>query len=123
MFPSSSASLRSTLWVRRLNVDDNSLQHTHRKKLFTPPSGVQRASGVGVALLVHLVAAGGAGDGYNGSQALGRVLHKLLLQNALPAGVGPGEFLVQVEETVQRHGESDETPAHRTTHLEEEEHT
>lgn len=87
------------------------------------PSGVQHASGVGVALLVHLLAAGGAGDGDDGSQALGRVLHKLLLQSALPAGISPGEFLVQVEEAVERHGESDETPAHRTTHLEEEQHT
>lgn len=124
-FPSSSASLRSTLWVRRLNVDDSSLRHTqsrtkqrsHYHQLF------RCASGVGVASLVHLLAAGGAGDGDNGSQAVGHVLHKLLLQSALPAGVGPGEFLVQVEEAVERHRESDETPAHRTTHLQQQQHT
>lgn len=70
-------------------------------------------------ILVHLLAAGGAGDGDDGSQAAGGVLHKLLLQSALPAGVGPGEFLVQVEETVQRQRESDETPAHRTPYLQQ----
>ena len=71
----------------------------------------------GGVLLVHLLAAGRAGDGDDGSQAVGGVLHKLLLQSALSADISPGEFLVQIEETVQREGQSDDTPAHRAPHL------
>lgn len=70
------------------------------------------ASDVGGVLLAHLLAAGGAGDGDNGSKAVCGVLDKLLLQSALPAGVSPGELLVQVEKTVHRDRESDDTPAH-----------
>lgn len=70
------------------------------------------ASGVGGVLLAHLMAAGAAGDRDDGSQALSGVLDKLLLQSTLPAGISPGEFLVQVEETIQRDREGDETPAH-----------
>lgn len=81
----------------------NSLQQQHLKLCVSEGGGV---------LLVHLLTAGGAAYRDDGSQAVGSVRHKLLLQSALPAGVGPGEFLIQVEETVQRQRQSEETPAH-----------
>ncbi len=71
----------------------------------------------GGVLLVHLLAAGGAADRDDCSEAGGCVLHELMLQSTLSAGVRPGESLIQVEETVQRERESDETPAHWTPHL------
>lgn len=81
------------------------------------PCSVRPQGGRG--LLVHLLAAGGACDGYDSSQTVSCMLHKLLLQSALPAGVRPGEPLVKVQEAVQGKGEGDNTPAHRTPHLQQ----
>lgn len=60
---------------------------------------------------MHLLAAAGAADRDDCSETASGVLHELLLQSALPAGVSPGELLVQVEEAVDRQGQGDDTPA------------
>lgn len=39
------------------------------------------------------------------------MLYELLLQSTLPAGVSPGELLIDVEEAVDRQGQGDDTPA------------
>lgn len=59
-----------------------------------------------------MLAAGGAADWDDSFETAGSVLHELLLQSALPAGVSPGELLVDVEEAVDRQGQGDDTPAH-----------
>ena len=57
------------------------------------------------------MAAASACHGDNGLQPLCGVLHKLLLEDSLPGGIGPCELLIQVEQAVERHGQSDQPPA------------
>lgn len=68
-------------------------------------------------LLLHLVAAVGAGEAHDELQLLGCVVHKLALQGALLGLGGPGESLVQVEEAVEGRRQGDEPPADGFTHL------
>lgn len=64
-----------------------------------------------------MLAAGGAADWDDYSETAGSVFHELLLESAFPAGVSPGELLVDVEEAVDRQGQGDDTPANGAPHL------
>lgn len=56
-------------------------------------------------LLLHLVAAVGAGEADNHLQLLGGVVHKLLLEGSLLGPRGPGQPLIQVQQPVHAQGE------------------
>lgn len=67
--------------------------------------------------LLHLVAAVRAGVADDELQLLAGVVHKLSLEGPLLGLGGPGEPLVDVEESVQTHRQGDQTPAHRLPDL------
>lgn len=68
-------------------------------------------------LLLHLVAAVGAGEADNHLQLLGGVVHKLLLEGSLLGPRGPGQPLIQVQQPVHAQGEWDHFPAYRFPNL------
>lgn len=104
-------SLRQTLEGGAQLPETQTASHDRQNRRQVPPQW-------GRGLRVHLLAAGGACDGGDGSEEVGGVLRELLLQSSLLAAVGPGESLVQVEETIEGDGDGDDPPAHGTPHLE-----
>lgn len=63
-------------------------------------------------LLLHLVAAVGAGEADDHLQLLGGVVHKLLLEGSLLGPSGPGQPLIQVQQPVHAQGQGDHFPAY-----------
>lgn len=63
-------------------------------------------------LLLHLVAAVGAGEADNHLQLLGGVVHKLLLEGSLLGPRGPGQPLIQVQQPIHAQGDGDQLPAY-----------
>jgi len=67
--------------------------------------------------LLDLVAAVGPRVADDELQLLAGVVHELPLEGPLLGPGGPGEPLVDVEQSVQTHRQGDEPPAHRLPHL------
>lgn len=76
-----------------------------------------------VNLLLNLMTAVWAGETDDHFQLVGGIIHKLSLQSSFFSFGGPGESFIQVQRSIETHGESDQTPAHRPPHLYTDKHS